>query len=195
MLSAFRPIATGERTLLDVSKVPILLQKSPQKRCRMKMGNDRIGASGFLKSMVVSRVFRTFGLAERHPVLAQACDGTSHLLVLQQLDVQVSLRRPRGAGDVPQPGRGEVQGRLTIRECAHHGAKSFATISAKIGLMRRSKQQLYLMTSSARPTRAASPQTCRRSAADISQRKAPPYARGRLLGASFPMGRKTTAAV
>jgi hypothetical protein len=42
----------------------------------------------------------------------------SHLLVLQQLDVQISLRRPRGTGDVPQPGRGEVEGGLTIRECA-----------------------------------------------------------------------------
>jgi hypothetical protein len=35
-------------------------------------------------------------------------DGTSHLLVLQQLDVQVSFGRPRGAGDVPEPGRGVV---------------------------------------------------------------------------------------
>jgi hypothetical protein len=40
---------------------------------------------------VVSRYFRTlfFGLAT--PSSGSSCDGTSHLLVLQQLDVQVSL--------------------------------------------------------------------------------------------------------
>ena len=44
-------------------------------------------------------------------------DGTSHLLVLQQLDVQISFSRPRGAGDVAQPCRGQVEGGLPVREC------------------------------------------------------------------------------
>jgi hypothetical protein len=48
---------------------------------------------------VVSRIFRTFGLAERHPAGSRG-DGTSHLLILQQLDVQISLGRPCRAGDV-----------------------------------------------------------------------------------------------
>src|SRR5262245_27205163 len=43
-------------------------------------------------------------------------DGSSHLLVLQQVDVQVSFGRPRGAGDVPEPGRGEVERRLPVGE-------------------------------------------------------------------------------
>src|SRR5438128_1848448 len=41
-------------------------------------------------------------------------------LFLQQLDVQVSLGRPRTTGYVPQPGRGKIEGGLTIRECADH---------------------------------------------------------------------------
>src|SRR5262245_15374990 len=45
--------------------------------------------------------------------------STSHLLVLQQLDVQISLRRPRRAGDVAQPCGGEVERGLTVRERAH----------------------------------------------------------------------------
>src|SRR5262245_6072241 len=45
--------------------------------------------------------------------------STSHLLVLQQLDVQISLRRPRRAGDVAQPCGCEVERGLTVRECAH----------------------------------------------------------------------------
>jgi hypothetical protein len=40
----------------------------------------------------VSRIFRTFSLAERHPALAHAVMRISHLLVLQQLD----LRLPTG---------------------------------------------------------------------------------------------------
>ena len=39
--------------------------------------------------------------------------------MLQQLDVQVSLGRPRGAGDVSEPGRGEVKRRLPVGERAH----------------------------------------------------------------------------
>ena len=46
-------------------------------------------------------------------------DGTSHLLVLEQLDVEISLRGPRGAGDVAQPRGGEVERRLTVRKRAH----------------------------------------------------------------------------
>jgi hypothetical protein len=38
-------------------------------------------------------------------------------MVLQQLHVQISLCRPRGAGDVPEPGRGKIEGGLAIREC------------------------------------------------------------------------------
>ena len=40
--------------------------------------------------LVVSRIFRTLVWAER-PVTGSSCDGSSHLLVLQQSDVQVSL--------------------------------------------------------------------------------------------------------
>jgi hypothetical protein len=36
-------------------------------------------------------------------------DGTSHLLVPQQLDVQVSFGRPRGPGNVQGPGRGVIE--------------------------------------------------------------------------------------
>jgi hypothetical protein len=46
-------------------------------------------------------------------------DGTSHLLVLQQLDVQISFGRPRRAGDVAQPCGGEVERGLTVRERTH----------------------------------------------------------------------------
>src|SRR5215471_19216968 len=51
------------------------------------------------------------------PEAGSGGDGTSHLLVLQQLDVQISLGRPSGAGDVPEPGGSEVERRLPIREC------------------------------------------------------------------------------
>ena len=47
------------------------------------------------------------GLSLRTP---SGSDGSSHLLVLQQPDVQVSLGRPCGAGDVAQPSRSKVQG-------------------------------------------------------------------------------------
>src|SRR5436305_14766556 len=33
---------------VDVSNVPILLQKSPRRSCRIKIRNNRIGANGFL---------------------------------------------------------------------------------------------------------------------------------------------------
>src|SRR5262245_43162372 len=41
------------------------------------------------------------------------------MLVLQQLDVQISFGRPRRAGDVAQPRGGEVERGLTVRERAH----------------------------------------------------------------------------
>jgi hypothetical protein len=50
--------------------------------------------------LVVSRIFRTFSLAERHPALAHTVMDTFHLLVLEQLDIEISLRRPRRAGDM-----------------------------------------------------------------------------------------------
>jgi hypothetical protein len=49
--------------------------------------------------VAMSRIFRIFGLAERHPAGSRG-DGTSHLLILQQLDLQISLGRPCSAGDV-----------------------------------------------------------------------------------------------
>ena len=42
-----------------------------------------------------------FRLAERRPGPGSRGDGISHLLVLQQLDVQISLGRPRRAGVRP----------------------------------------------------------------------------------------------
>jgi hypothetical protein len=41
--------------------------------------------------------------AERRPGTGSSGDGTSHLLVLQQLDVEIAFARPSGAGDVAQP--------------------------------------------------------------------------------------------
>jgi hypothetical protein len=67
---------------------------------------------------VVSRIFRTFSwLSSAGP--GSHGDGISHLLVLQQLDVQISLGRPRCAGDVAQPCGGEGERGLTVRERAH----------------------------------------------------------------------------
>jgi hypothetical protein len=43
-------------------------------------------------------------------------DSTSHLLVLQQFDIQTTFGRPSGAGDMAQPGCGEIECRLPIRE-------------------------------------------------------------------------------
>src|SRR5215471_3598365 len=54
------------------------------------------------------------------PVTGSNGDSSSHLLVLQQSNVQVSFGRPRRASDVAQPGRGEVQGRLAVGECPDH---------------------------------------------------------------------------
>jgi hypothetical protein len=45
-------------------------------------------------------------------------DSTSHLLVLQQLDIQIAFGRPSGACDMAQPSRGEIECRLPIRERA-----------------------------------------------------------------------------
>src|SRR5262245_38507530 len=47
-------------------------------------------------------------------------DGSSHLLVLQRFNVQISLARPRCAGNVAQLGCGEVQGRLAVGEGPDH---------------------------------------------------------------------------
>jgi hypothetical protein len=49
-------------------------------------------------------------------------DGTFHLLVLQLFNIQIAFARPRGAGDVAQPGRGEIESRLPVREGADHGS-------------------------------------------------------------------------
>src|SRR5262249_4500134 len=70
-------------------------------------------------SMGVSRIFRTFNLAERHPALAHAVMAPLICWSLEQLDVEISLRRPRRAGDVAQPRGGEVERRLTVRKRAH----------------------------------------------------------------------------
>ena len=68
----------------------------------------------------MSRVFRTFGLGWAAPGTGSSGDGTSHLLVLQRLDVQITFGRPRGAGDVAQPSGGKVEGGLAIGECTDH---------------------------------------------------------------------------
>src|SRR5262249_20165902 len=67
---------------------------------------------------VVSRIFRTFNLAERHPALGHAvmapliCWSFSNSMFR-------SRGRPRRAGDVAQPRGGEVERRLTVRKGAH----------------------------------------------------------------------------
>ena len=53
------------------------------------------------------------------PAVAYAVMAPSHPLVPQQLDVQISLGRPRGTGDLPEPGRGEIERRLHVGERAH----------------------------------------------------------------------------
>jgi hypothetical protein len=61
----------------------------------------------------LSRIFRTFDLAEapqKHGQLKRS-DGTSHLLALQQLDIQVSPGRPRCTHDVLQPSAKQGCGR------------------------------------------------------------------------------------
>jgi hypothetical protein len=59
------------------------------------------------------------GADQAAPGLGLRGDGTSHLLILQQLDVEISLGRPCRAGDVAQPGGGEVERGLTVRKRAH----------------------------------------------------------------------------
>ena len=59
-----------------------------------------------------------FRLAERHPALAHAVMAPL-ICWSKQLDVQISLGRPRRAGDVAQPCGGEVKRGLTVRERAH----------------------------------------------------------------------------
>src|SRR5262249_50839253 len=77
---------------------------------KVKMGKLTAYACG-LHAMAV-------GLAAPRP--GSRGDGTSHLLVLQQLDVQIFFGRPRRAGAVAQPCGGKVERGLTVRERAHH---------------------------------------------------------------------------
>jgi hypothetical protein len=49
---------------------------------------------------VVSKVFRTFDWGEAAHGTGSSGDGTSQLLVLQQVDVQVAFGRPGGASNV-----------------------------------------------------------------------------------------------
>ena len=57
---------------------------------------------------------RPFPLAGRRSALAQAVMVLSY--ILQQLNVQISLDRPRRVGDVAQPSGGEVERGLTVRD-------------------------------------------------------------------------------
>jgi hypothetical protein len=56
----------------------------------------------------VSRVFRTLSRAEQAPGTGSSGGGSSDLLAVQQLHFQISLGR--GAGDVPEPGRSQIEG-------------------------------------------------------------------------------------
>src|SRR6266849_2146104 len=47
-MSALPPTAAQKRTCREVRVVPIVLQKSPRRGCRIKIRNNRIGAIGFL---------------------------------------------------------------------------------------------------------------------------------------------------
>ena len=59
------------------------------------------------------RLFRTLvWLGGARPWLI---DGPSHPPILQQLDVEISLGRPRHAGDVAQPYGGELERGLTVK--------------------------------------------------------------------------------
>jgi hypothetical protein len=60
---------------------------------------------------VVSRILHIrFGLSAVGCWLKRSSgDGSSHLLVLQRSDVEVSFGRPRRAGDVAQPGRARLR--------------------------------------------------------------------------------------
>jgi len=55
-----------------------------------------------------------------HSVMAPLHLSSAGPLVLQQLDVQISLGRPCGHGDMAKPGGGEIERRLPVRECADH---------------------------------------------------------------------------
>jgi hypothetical protein len=96
--------------------------------------------------LVVSRIFRTFGLAERRPALTHAVMAPLICLVLQQLDVQISLRRPRRA-DVAQPRGGEVERRLTVRKRAHDAR-------APSDLERNFREPIFVGSTNQAPTRA-----------------------------------------
>src|SRR5436305_11762315 len=47
-MSAMPPTATESMLATNRRDVPILLQKSPRRSCRIKMRNNRIGVNGFL---------------------------------------------------------------------------------------------------------------------------------------------------
>ena len=68
----------------------------------------------------MSRDFRTFDLGRAAPGTGLSGDGTSHLLILQQLDVQVSLGRPCAASDVSQPGGRKIKSRLPVWKSTDH---------------------------------------------------------------------------
>jgi hypothetical protein len=45
--------------------------------------------------------------------------STSHLLVLQRLDIQIAFGRPSSACDMAQPGRGEIECRPPVGKRAN----------------------------------------------------------------------------
>ena len=60
-----------------------------------------------------------FGLSGARPAqagMAPLICWSLPSLVLQQLDVQITFGRPRGAGNAAQSGRGEVEGGLAVGE-------------------------------------------------------------------------------
>jgi hypothetical protein len=72
MLSAYHPIATGERSCRIGRFVPILLQKSPRIKCRIEIRNNRIGGNGFLNQRCVSApAIESIFLARRPKIFLQ----------------------------------------------------------------------------------------------------------------------------
>jgi hypothetical protein len=100
-----------------IDSSPVSSNRLSRARCNARSEASSTASLRLLR--VSASLPRSFRLAERRPGTGSRSDGTSHLLVLQQLDVQVSFGRPRGAGDVPEPGRGEVERRLPVGERAH----------------------------------------------------------------------------
>jgi hypothetical protein len=111
------PVYAGSSLKLAMTgKAPSEMSALQPYRGKPAVRNDRgdRGNVGIIEARSAPRSYPTAGGAQE-----SRGDGTSHVLVLEQLDVEISLCRPRCAGNVAQPRGGEVERRLTVRKGAH----------------------------------------------------------------------------